>query len=358
MTEYLSRKIRIVSVWAIVMVVLQHAINFTGYIDRASVFGVATADSALQYAVGYGIARPAVALFFILSGYLFFRNYTLAATSRKYRSRIRSLVVPYILWNTLAVAFVAGVQALPPIGAFYSSLYTGFLPGKPYVELAFMALNHGVAFQTWFLSDLMLFVLLSPFLYVAVRYLGLFVVLPLALVWMAGYGFPAAFGAMERGGVFYLIGAYLALRPASIPERQGRGTANVFIALWALSIALKTYVALVVTPFSSLMTVIDNIVIALGAISVWFMYDAIADSRFIAVTESQSAMVFFVFAAHEPLLEMVKYLLLTALGRGPLAQSVAYIGSIVVTYGVCVIGARTLRRISPNAYGLLTGSRG
>ena len=51
------------------------------------------------------LAEVAVPMFFIISGALFYKNYTPSKTLEKYKSRFFSLVIPYLFWNTLWMIF-------------------------------------------------------------------------------------------------------------------------------------------------------------------------------------------------------------------------------------------------------------
>lgn len=48
------------------------------------------------------IGEKVVAGFFFISGYLFYRNYKLADYGRKLKSRTKTLLLPYIIWNALS----------------------------------------------------------------------------------------------------------------------------------------------------------------------------------------------------------------------------------------------------------------
>jgi len=47
------------------------------------------------------IAQVAVPLFMIIAGALFFRNYEQAKYGQKIKKRVKTLLVPYLTWNTL-----------------------------------------------------------------------------------------------------------------------------------------------------------------------------------------------------------------------------------------------------------------
>jgi len=68
------------------------------------------------------LPRIGVPLFFFISGFLFFykRDFDFNVYKRNLKSRARSLMLPYVLWNVIAV-FLAAIVFLP----FLASMYTG-----------------------------------------------------------------------------------------------------------------------------------------------------------------------------------------------------------------------------------------
>ena len=47
------------------------------------------------------LGQMAVPGFFMISAYLFYRNFQFSKTVSKWKSRCKSLLLPYVLWNTL-----------------------------------------------------------------------------------------------------------------------------------------------------------------------------------------------------------------------------------------------------------------
>lgn len=75
----------------------------------------------IKQALSNGIARAAVPLFFMFSGYLFWNKqdapaYSYAALLKK---KARTLLVPYILWTLLYSAFFFIAQSLPVIQNYF-----------------------------------------------------------------------------------------------------------------------------------------------------------------------------------------------------------------------------------------------
>ena len=109
-------------------------------------------------------SRVAVPLFLIMSGALFYRNYELNKTKEKYKSRFKSLVVPYLVWNIIWVVFNI-ICSYTPISKFFINrqlftLSAGNILGGIFLYKAYAPF--------WFIFDLIIFTLICPLLYFAV----------------------------------------------------------------------------------------------------------------------------------------------------------------------------------------------
>jgi len=97
MSKEVSYKISWVTFIGNILILLHHA-NLTNiYPDQA------TGYYALFMGFFSKIAIPAMSWFFFISGYLFFRNFDMSKLIGKWKSRIFSLLIPYLIWNTLSV---------------------------------------------------------------------------------------------------------------------------------------------------------------------------------------------------------------------------------------------------------------
>ena len=111
------------------------------------------------------IAGCCVPIFFILSGFLFFHNidkFSKTVYLSKLHSRIRSLLIPYILWNLVAaVLFIFKVKVLGFPG--YDVIVDNHIRVLHFIK-GFWDLNNGYPyeFSFWFIRSLMIFVVLSP----------------------------------------------------------------------------------------------------------------------------------------------------------------------------------------------------
>lgn len=102
-SEYTSRKIARISIVCAILVVFLHSYSKT---LSASMSGSLT--WWIQDFVSQGVARVAVPFFFVVSGFLMFRNFSendiFTWYIRSLKSRMRSLCVPYFAWSLIGLA--------------------------------------------------------------------------------------------------------------------------------------------------------------------------------------------------------------------------------------------------------------
>ena len=121
-----------------VLVILIHSINNDTKFERF-------------FSVETGIGQFAVPLFFIISGFLFFRNINSIDTAlNKVRNRVYTLLIPYLLWNLIYYA----IHLLLKPGSGIS-LYS-------IIDAAF---NFTYNPSFWFMNQLILLTFISPVIY-------------------------------------------------------------------------------------------------------------------------------------------------------------------------------------------------
>lgn len=133
-------------------------------------FGLAlTIDYPFIYIMSI-VAQIGVPLFFFISGLLFYRTVSKYNIMEKMLKRVKSLLLPYLIWNTFFFLLILGMTHMPLIG---SKMNMGELP----IELRFILIGIIDSRLTplWFVKDLMLFTLIAPIIYNMVRniYIGL-----------------------------------------------------------------------------------------------------------------------------------------------------------------------------------------
>lgn len=88
------------------MVVWVHSFNGELFMGNPE---AALKVAGIERILGEKLGQIAVPGFFMVSSYLFFRGFCWKKLLPKWRSRIRSLLLPYLLWNFLYyIGYVAG----------------------------------------------------------------------------------------------------------------------------------------------------------------------------------------------------------------------------------------------------------
>lgn len=159
-----------------------------------------------------------VAWFALISGYFFFSRDQFVATdyTKALRSRGKSLLIPYILWNLIYIAVLWGKN--------YFSTLVGFAPGiqpqEQYIlsnssllQMMLLPLNHPL----WYVRELIYLTIASPIIYILIRYLrlGAVVLMAIPLLGLLPWGQAVISRSIGVSIWFYFVlGAYL--RSASI----------------------------------------------------------------------------------------------------------------------------------------------
>ena len=161
------------------------------------------------------VAKIAVPCFFFISGYLFFyknKIFTVEAYKDKIKRRIRSLLIPYVIWNILAVAYLYVTQDIVP-----DSLAGIFIAPAN--------------FPLWFLRDLIIIVVFSPIIYGIVRYAKLVGLLAMTVLYVSNL-IPVLVVCLFSSVYFFYLGSYCSQNGfVELVRRDGR---PLYIATGAL----------------------------------------------------------------------------------------------------------------------------
>lgn len=356
MNSYLSDKIRIISLITMVLLTYVHAYTFPSNVFTGDAWSLEGLNFAVQYTISQGLARFRIPLFFILSGYFYFR--ALARTDgsflAQFTKRARTIALPYLLWSLFGLALYMLLQ--------WPTTWRAFFPHNPVwglspVELLDKLLVHPIPYQLWFLRDLMVLFMLAPVIFHALRWLGVWTLafpfitwcLEVDLIILANESLP-----------FFMAGAWLALSGPSREPSLGRRTRLVIVISWILLVLVKTAVVLFHTVDPEVLKQIHHLAVLHGLIAVWVGYDLVVKGRDMSDTLlfRLAPHGFFLYAAHEPLLTLIKQGLFLYLGHAPLRELLVYFMVPILTMTVVFMVGRTLMQHAPRFYGLLTGGRG
>ncbi len=118
------------------------------------------------------LANFAVPYFFVRAGMLFFRNFSVKVYPQKLKSRFFSLLIPFVVWNLIAYVFDVAITKLPVISNYIYQRSTEPLTGQ---ELYRILVEYKYHPFNWFLASLIVYVVISPVLWLLLqnRYLSI-----------------------------------------------------------------------------------------------------------------------------------------------------------------------------------------
>ena len=359
MSKYLSRKIKFISLFAMIAVVYIHSYNFTdSFLTPATrISEGANPTAMIEYFFSNGLFRFAVPLFFIISGFLFYYTYknTIDGYKKKLLKRCYSIVTPYIIWSFLSGIFIL---ALSNFDLTKNLDIVVEHPVTKTVDFLKCFINPP-AFQLWFLQQLIIFIVLSPIIYLLVKYTRGLVLIPIGALWLFDFSFIINTQAL----FYYSIGATFAVfnKSRNVTRQSNWLMAIVSIIVWVSLSGCLTVLAAYTSKdsgsISLLMTIIYKVNEIAGIVSVWLLFDHL----FSFVTNKRPLIfltghLFFIYVLHEPLLHFT-YQLSSVSGITDFGRLILYVGLPISNIAICVMLSMIIRKIARPLHRLLTGDR-
>ncbi len=194
-----------------VLVIWVHSYNAVLFLGTNK---IAYQTDYLERFLGNTVAQVAVPGFFLISSYLFFRTFALNRIWVKWNSRIRSVLVPYILWNFLYyLGYVIGSR----IPVLTNIIGMGKIPFT-ITQAGEAILSHTYNYVFWYLNQLIILLILSPIIFLMVKKKiigGVFLLGILISIYLGGDLKFVNLDAM----LYYTVGAFAAVHGKEIVER-------------------------------------------------------------------------------------------------------------------------------------------
>lgn len=368
MNEYLSRKIRFLSFFAIVGVVFCHAYNYYNrFLQPTTVlYEGPNPGTMLQFMISNGLVRFGVPLFFAFSGYLFFLSYdgTCKGYINKVLKRLRTLLVPYVIWTLLAGGVLYAVYRF--VGMERYSIVSEHIYALKTFGIS-KWFENSPAFQLWYIAHLLRLVVISPLIYVLVKKCKLVPVIFFGLLWLL----EITIFINCEGLFFFTVGAYLAVHRKSIRGMEPicDSTCNVvrykrntwlFTMLWIVGCFSYSLLSGVFGNRAFVPLILWGLYkvnVITGLVSVWRLYDlncgAWQEKKWIQTAVGSTM---FVYVSHEPLLHLLTDVCLERMVFNGV-HTLTYFGISAFVIVLCVVVGTGFKKVCPKGYGLLTGGR-
>lgn len=297
------------------------------------------------------ICNPA---FFFISGMLFFKDgfFNIHIYAYKLRRRIHSLLIPYVIWNTIYLFILCLAEQLK----------TGFtaIIDKPicqfdindflfaYYDISKINGQGGVSapidIPLWFVRNLLMIVLISPVIFFIIKMLSrkgkaITVVVLSAIIVI--FDSARYFNEFRSDILFFSIGAYFGIEK-NIIFRLRKYTFYLLIAsivLFLLNFTLSSYLLFILSLFQIVAFMLSH--------------------NYIRIHNTLSQATFFIFASHQ-LVQGVLYIIVR---RGFITFNnewsaiLCYILFPVIMAVTCLTAFVVMHNLTPNILTLLTGNR-
>jgi len=345
MTEELSIKFKILSIFSMIMVVYIHAYSLNVSFENVDYAMSYKTNSFIQNFISQGITRCAVPLFFLMSGFLFFQRFipSINCFVYKIRKRIKTLLFPYLFWSLYGLFLYYILQLMPVDKSFFTNELIKNYSCCQFFDTLFF---HPIPYQFWFIRDLMLLVIVSPLIFLLIKIY--YIVIPILFVlWVS----PTYFAIVSIESIlFFFLGAFFALKKV---KHQ-----NVFLTKYWL-VLLLVWFSFILLKFLCPYVWIHKVQICLGILTVWYGYDNLNNRLDFKKISNAKIMPFsfFIYAFHEPLLTIVKKGLYYFFHNNEYeAISIYFISPIIVILISIYIGD-FLRKNALKFYNFITGGR-
>ena len=347
MTNYLSQKLKVLSFISIIAVIFWH-----GYLSPPEK-AVFKEFILFQNLITSAFLRFNIPIFFAISGYLFF--FKSFDYRRQVQKRIKTLLLPYLIWSLLGAILVYGLLLLPATRNILN-LQWEFSLSHFLIHITI----EPVQYQFWFLRDLMVLTVLSPVIYLLSRNFPLLWIVLLGIVWlMAG---DKGIVIRVESLLFFLIGAVAANgkdKPL-IPRIQLNKILWLTGTVW---IASSLYYGYCISYHCFPGFIPRNILYAIpklsGLIFIWFVYDKKQINGFINhhLPAKILSATFFLFCFHEPLLTVFEKISLRIMIQVEWLSYFLYILNPVFTIILSFMAYKTLNHFTPRILNIITGNR-
>jgi fucose 4-O-acetylase-like acetyltransferase len=295
------------------------------------------------------IAYLANPMFFIISGFLLYSKETKFLTVLKKKSR--SILLPYLIWNTLTILFFLFAQSFS-----FSKIYFtrpeyiirqfGFIDWiKAYIG-KFDGMHEPISYQFWFLRDLFIF----NILFLCIK--KLIDKFPFGmLILMFTLRFAPVNILINTGALFYFsLGYYIVKYKLSYKSIDRIKFSDI-----AVSYTIMVSIELFVRDYVSIIHTINIIIGCIFLIRLTFYF--VHNEKLYSILSWLEKYAFFVYAIHEPLLNVIRKLSIKFMPMHDGYILIFYFG--VPTFGIVLFlcTGYVINRFFPKVYAVLIGNR-
>lgn len=337
-TKSFSEIMHVCSAICAILVLLIHAYNTPIYTDVSS-----TAIYWIQESVVHGIAAAAVPFFFMSSAFfLYSRN---KRVKEVYITRFKSLVIPYLLWNTLTTICFAVLKQLhlTSVGLDTFSI-TGILGG---------VFLHDYLAPYWYMLYLIVMVAMYPLIrwiisrnkIVCFSFLAFLILGHLFIVHS-----PSIRIDYSGSIVYYYIGAILGYYYKDKVEKIPQLPKKRIFLLGAISLATGILLFFVCNVWNIHLDFLRDVVTVALIVFAAIGFNLQTPKFLVGLS-------FMIYSSHFIILESVEEVFYRVFPHNGLWMMVDFFVAPLITLCIIVIGCKLAKKCCPKVYTVLNGNR-
>lgn len=284
------------------------------------------------------ICQCAVPAFFLISGYLLCFNIqklTLGIYLSKLGKRVKTLFIPYILWNLIAVGYQLATHQISE------------LPSFP--EIFISPIN----FPLWFIRNLFILVIIFPLIYGIARYLGKYGLIAAIVCFIWAFNVHYFFSLVLQSIFFFYLGIYGGVHKVNVDSIHKA----VRIALPI--IALLLFISVVFCPeYIPQPLLAIHLYLLAGTLSLIIICNQIIAHWQFTLPTLLTSSTFFIYVAHKiGATYTAKQIVNIIPMPDKLNEIVTFLVSPLLAVVLCVGVYMLLSKYSPKTFKILTGGK-
>ena len=321
------------------------------------------------------LRSQSVPIYFFISGYVFFLGVTLTKDVyiRKLHNRVKSLFIPYIIWNTLAV-LIGMMWFLPVFEQFFPNLSQVRLDfSLPRILNCYWDIQQGIFVYNgstiedamgaaqpadrplWFLRDLMIVVLTTPAIYWILKHTKHYFVVMLGILWYIVSTFHLYYYTqLPAAYFFFTFGAYMSVNRKDMLVEFGkhfRLSAILYVFLSLLYVGLKHYQP-------ELCIFIKHLNIFVGLIFAYNLSTWLLEKHICRPSSFLSSASFFIYISHGLIcINLHKLIFHIAEPTSDWGMLFVYCSTVIITVAILLSTFWLLRQYTPALLKVIAGRK-
>ena len=344
--SYFRNKITFLNAFATILIVILHAKTPERYGQELNIN-----TYPFIYCV-WLFTSIGVPTFFFISALLFYRSCKLRDIPTKLKSRIKTLVIPYLIWNTL---FVLIFYALYHCSFFHDRMNTN--EGLNSWKEIFHSIIHARYTVLWFVKDLIIFNILSPVIFFIIKNLKLSIVCILISFIISIQGKYGGYEHILTWLPIYLSGAVMGYHFSG--EKQNGTYFNwkekirhrTSTKILLLSIFLVSYFAVIINE--------QNITYYrfVSPIILWILIDLCFEDylNFKFKKKKWMSYAFFIYCTHHFILNVLQKLIVLTCPHNQFVINFTFITTPIITIAIIILIADKIS--DTRIYSIMCGGR-